>query len=63
MPDEKVQLHISRPTDRTLESFKKWIQGVVERINPGATDGKLTEEAWIKNHKEFWDKVDSASKK
>ena len=63
MADKKIQLHLTRPKDRTLESYKSWIRGLIERINPEQKRGQLTEEEWKKAHAEFWAKVDAAENK
>lgn len=56
--NEKAKLHITRPTDRSLEAYKKWVSGLVQKVNPKSAS-TMTEEDWKKAHKEFWDKVDS----
>lgn len=61
MTETKAQLHITRPNDRSLEEYKKWIQGLVQKVNPG-NESKMTEDDWIKAHREFWEKIDSTSK-
>jgi hypothetical protein len=60
MPDEKPRLVLSRPKDKSLESFKAWIQGVVKAINPNAKD-TTTEEQWIESWKKFWSKAEKPS--
>ena len=45
---------VSRPTDRSLESFKAWIAENARRLTTQKTGIKLTEEEWRKSWKEFW---------
>lgn len=61
MPDkkEKARLTLSRPKDRSLEAFKKWITGVMQAFKPDAKD-TTTEEQWQDAHRRFWEKADSA---
>jgi hypothetical protein len=48
---------VSRPKDRSLESFKKWILEMVKKLNPDAGD-TMTDEKWKEKHKKFWAKAD-----
>jgi hypothetical protein len=56
----KPQLHLTRPLDRSLESFKTWLMEMTQALVPGAPDD-MTEEDWIDAHKKFWEKVDKNS--
>jgi len=58
MPDKKAPL-LSRPKDRSLESFKKWMTEFVNYINPDH-GSSLTEDQWKDKHKRFWAKVDAS---
>jgi hypothetical protein len=60
MPDkkEKAKLTLSRPPDRSLETFKKWINGIMDALKPG-TEDTTTEEQWADAHRRFWEKADS----
>jgi hypothetical protein len=64
MPDEKekAKLTLSRPADRSLATFKKWINGVMQALKPGAED-TTTEEQWRDAHRRFWEKADNKGKK
>ncbi len=57
MVDKKPQLHLTRPADRSLEAFKKWMIDLAERLVPGVPNN-VTEEEWFANHKEFWERLD-----
>jgi hypothetical protein len=46
--------------DRSLQSFKNWINGMAFSINPNLKD-TVTEEQWVEHWKKFWAGVDSAS--
>jgi hypothetical protein len=57
----------SRPTDRSLQAFKDWIQNMTYPLNPKIertiiTKPWIDEAGWIDNWKKFWTKVDGASK-
>jgi hypothetical protein len=60
--DQKPQLHLTRPADRSLEAYKTWLLDLTARLVPGAPS-TMTEADWIKKHKEFWEKVDAAAHK
>jgi hypothetical protein len=57
MTDKKPRLHLTRPADRSLEAFKKWMTDLAERLVPGAPND-MTEEKWVAKHKKFWEGVD-----
>lgn len=59
-PNVKPQLHLTRPADRSLEAFKKWMMDLAERLVPG-TPNNLTEEEWVQKHKEFLEKLDKGT--
>jgi len=52
MTDKKPSL--SRPKDRTLESFKAWMNEIVNSLAPDAPEGDNSEEHWIALWKKFW---------
>lgn len=56
MEDKKPKLVLGRPADRSLEAFKAFINGMVERLAPDVPDD-VTEEKWIESHKEFWARI------
>jgi len=60
MPETKNPL-VSRPKDRSLESFKRWMTEMTDHINPdhGST---LSEDQWKEKHRKFWEKADSVKK-
>jgi hypothetical protein len=47
----------SRPGDKSLQAYKDWINGVVNRINPNAKD-TMTEAKWVESWKGFWSKAE-----
>jgi hypothetical protein len=49
----------SRPKDKSLQAYKDWITGVVNRINPDAKD-TMTEAKWVESWKEFWSKAEDS---
>lgn len=53
--------HYSRPTDKSLQAFKDWMENMVKRLNPNAQEDTLTEEEWIQNWKKFWGEEVDAS--
>ncbi len=56
-PNKKPQLHLTRPANRSLEAFKKWMTELSERLVPGAPNN-MTEAQWATKHKEFWERLD-----
>jgi hypothetical protein len=46
---------LSRPKDKSLESYKAWIKEFALSLNPDAKD-TMTEEQWIEGWKKFWSK-------
>ena len=50
---DKPQLFLSRPKDKSLEAYRNWIEGIVKRVNPGAKS-TMTDADWKKGWKEFW---------
>ncbi len=55
--NKKPQLHLTRPADRSLEAFKKWMTDLAQRLVPGAPND-MTEEMWVAKHGEFWERLD-----
>lgn len=51
---------LSRPKDRSLQSYKDWIMGIALRFDSKAKDN-LSEEEWIARWKAFWNKADLKS--
>ena len=58
MTDQTKRAILSRPKDRSLESYKAWMREFVSKINPNAKS-VLTDEQWEDKWKRFWAKVDS----
>lgn len=54
MPNENKTRVLSRPADRSLEAFKKWITDMVAKINPNAPPDDTTDEEWEADWKKFW---------
>ena len=55
MPAIRKAPLLSRPRDDSIQAYKDWILEFY-RFLTGSTDpdGGLTEEQWIKSHREFW---------
>jgi hypothetical protein len=53
MAENKPQLVLARPADKSLEAFKAFITKMTEKLSPGAKS-TITEEKWIQLHKDFW---------
>lgn len=49
---------ISRPKDRSLKSFKEWINSLAAELIGDTGEDDRTEEEWIDFWKEFWGKSD-----
>jgi hypothetical protein len=57
-----MHLNLSRPADKSLEAYKKWLQNFFKAVTGKSM--KATEEKWIKEWKEFWlDDEESEQKK
>ncbi len=55
--EQSSKVTLSRPKDKSLETYKAWITEIVLRLNPDAKD-TLTEEQWVDKWKRFWAKVE-----
>lgn len=51
---------LSRPNDKSLESYKAWIKEITLSLNPDAKD-TMMEAQWIEGWKKFWSKYASLS--
>ena len=51
---EKPELYLDRPEDRSLDAFKRFINDVLDALGGNTSEGRLTEEQWIKAWKKFW---------
>jgi hypothetical protein len=56
----------SRPSDRSLQAFKDWMQGKGFRLPPNAASTVLLEpwlddRQWVEYWQKFWTKADGAS--
>ena len=52
---------VSRPKDKSLASYKAWIQEITEFLKPGAKTVK-TEEQWEEGWRKFWSKASEGPK-
>jgi hypothetical protein len=50
---EKPELVLSRPADKSLAAFKEWVNESVKALN-GDTSQDLTETKWEEAWKQFW---------
>ena len=50
---------LSRPKDRSLESFKAWMTEITKQMG---AKGEVSDEKWVELHRRFWDKNDAAEK-
>jgi hypothetical protein len=52
---------ISFPRDGSLEAYKIWIHGLIDRFTSDELEITLTEEEWITSWKEYWREISEES--
>ena len=53
--DEKPELYLDQPEDRSLAAFKRFINDMMEALGGNMAEGSLTEEQWVAKWKKFWE--------
>ena len=53
MAKKKLKFVVSRPSDKSLAAFKKWILDTTKSLG-GSEKDDLTEKEWRESWKEFW---------
>ena len=48
------RVRLSRPKDKSVESYKAWIMEIARRLTTEPNAIKLTQAEWMANCKEFW---------
>jgi len=52
--DERQLVGFTRPRSRSLEDFKAWINGLLERLGGDPNEDDMTEAEWESAWREFW---------